>query len=81
MCRTTSGFEIAKEDLKIRGAGDVLGTKQSGQNADLQLILAYPKEYAAAQKAAIEIIDSGISCPLFEKVLEEAEADALESVS
>ncbi|MDA1192119.1 MAG: ATP-dependent DNA helicase RecG [Candidatus Poribacteria bacterium] len=30
MTRTTSGFEIAEEDLKIRGPGEILGTKQSG---------------------------------------------------
>jgi ATP-dependent DNA helicase RecG len=28
--RTGDGFEIAEEDLKIRGPGDVLGTRQAG---------------------------------------------------
>jgi ATP-dependent DNA helicase RecG len=28
--RTADGFEIAEEDLKIRGPGDVLGTRQAG---------------------------------------------------
>ena len=28
--RTTDGFELAEEDLKIRGPGDVLGTRQAG---------------------------------------------------
>jgi ATP-dependent DNA helicase RecG len=28
--RTTDGFEIAEEDLRIRGPGDLLGTAQSG---------------------------------------------------
>jgi ATP-dependent DNA helicase RecG len=28
--RTTDGFEVAEEDLKIRGPGDVFGTRQSG---------------------------------------------------
>jgi len=28
--RTNDGFEIAEEDLKIRGPGDVLGTRQAG---------------------------------------------------
>lgn len=30
MRNTTDGFEIAREDLKIRGAGEILGTKQKG---------------------------------------------------
>jgi ATP-dependent DNA helicase RecG len=30
MARTTDGFEIAEVDLKLRGPGDFLGTKQSG---------------------------------------------------
>lgn len=30
MTRTQDGFQIAEEDLKIRGAGDFLGTRQSG---------------------------------------------------
>ena len=30
MRETEDGFLIAEEDLKLRGAGDLLGTKQSG---------------------------------------------------
>ena len=30
MCSTINGFEIAEEDFKLRGPGDVLGTAQSG---------------------------------------------------
>jgi len=30
MVKTTDGFKIAEEDLKIRGPGEFLGTKQSG---------------------------------------------------
>ena len=30
MKETTDGFKIAEKDLKLRGAGDVLGVKQSG---------------------------------------------------
>ena len=30
LCRTTDGFAIAKEDLKLRGPGDFFGSRQSG---------------------------------------------------
>lgn len=30
LCRTLNGFEIAEEDFRLRGPGDVLGTAQSG---------------------------------------------------
>ena len=30
LCRTSNGFEIAEEDFRLRGPGDVLGTAQSG---------------------------------------------------
>lgn len=32
ICETNKGLEIAKEDLKLRGGGDLIGTKQSGKN-------------------------------------------------
>ena len=31
MTRTTDGFVIAEEDLRLRGPGDVIGTRQSGR--------------------------------------------------
>jgi ATP-dependent DNA helicase RecG len=31
MARTQDGFEIARADLGIRGPGEILGTRQSGQ--------------------------------------------------
>ncbi|WP_185872671.1 ATP-dependent DNA helicase RecG [Blattabacterium cuenoti] len=33
MCKTHDGLEIAKEDLNLRGSGDLTGTKQSGKTS------------------------------------------------
>lgn len=45
MCQTNNGFEIAAADLKNRGCGDLIGTKQSGDNKYIELMLSYPKFY------------------------------------
>ena len=31
MRATNDGFEIAREDMKIRGPGEILGTRQTGE--------------------------------------------------
>jgi len=63
MNSTDDGFLIAEEDLKLRGAGQLIGTKQHGFNGDfefvdlvndVELIINAKKE---AQKAADEIKD------------------------
>jgi ATP-dependent DNA helicase RecG len=37
MCQTTDGFQLAELDLKLRGAGDIGGTQQSGLAFDLKI--------------------------------------------
>ena len=44
MRKTEDGFEIAEEDLKLRGEGDVLGTRQSGMPG---FRLAVPSKHSA----------------------------------
>ena len=46
---TTDGFRIAEEDLKLRGEGDVLGTRQSGL-PDFKL--AVPEKHSELLEAA-----------------------------
>ena len=58
LCKTTDGFQIAEEDLKLRGPGDFFGSRQSGlpafRVADLSFDLATLKEAQAASAAWIE---------------------------
>ncbi len=37
MCETSDGFRLAELDLKLRGAGDINGTQQSGMAFDLKI--------------------------------------------
>lgn len=37
MCRTNNGFEIAEEDLRMRGPGDIDGIQQSGLGINLRI--------------------------------------------
>lgn len=45
MVQTTDGFEIAKADLEQRGAGDILGTEQSGFNEVLKCVASHRELY------------------------------------
>ena len=37
MCSTEDGFEIAEQDMKMRGPGDLEGTQQSGLPINLRI--------------------------------------------
>lgn len=41
ICKAKDGFEVAKEDLRLRGAGSLLGEQQSGGNRYIQLMLQH----------------------------------------
>lgn len=75
LCQTTDGFKIAEADLKLRGAGDFLGTQQSGNNKYVMLMLGNPERYKTAVRLAKELIDRGMSCcKLTQKVEEERQS-------
>lgn len=60
MVDSTDGFEIAEEDLKLRGPGDLEGTQQSGMAFDLKVAnLARDGQIlTVARDTAKQIIDS-----------------------
>ena len=58
--RTTDGFEIAKEDLKQRGLGDLIGTAQSGNNRYMDLVIAMPNLYNCIKKYAVWMINENM---------------------
>lgn len=47
MCETTDGFKISEIDLQLRGTGDLLGSRQSGEDEDVALMISYPKLYSS----------------------------------
>ena len=59
MCETTDGFRIAEADLKLRGAGTLLGSEQSGFNKYLDQMLTFPDLFKECRKLADEYVPKG----------------------
>ena len=57
MCATENGFELAEEDMKMRGPGDLEGTQQSGLPISLNIAsLAKDGMILSAARAAAEAV-------------------------
>ena len=56
LCSSTDGFEISKQDLALRGSGDLIGVKQSGDNEDVMLMLEFPELYEQINECNAEYI-------------------------
>lgn len=62
MEKTNDGFEIAEEDLSIRGPGELFGTRQAGiPELKVANIIRDVKILEAARKEAFEIVNKDAS--------------------
>lgn len=59
LCKSNDGFEIALMDLKQRGTGDILGTKQSGKNEYIDLMLDNQDLYNSINDDVDKMCDDG----------------------
>ncbi len=84
MVRTNNGFEIADVDLKLRGPGDLTGTRQSGV---LDLLIADlgqdGKILETARAAAKEILDKDpdLSFPEHQPILAQVRSQSASSIN
>lgn len=73
MVRTSNGFEIAEEDLRIRGPGELMGTKQAGamglQVADL---IQDNAMIEVAREAAIDLLATDPDLSAHPEILDRA---------
>ena len=76
LCDTTDGFQIAEADLAQRGAGDLLGTQQSGENKYVALMIANPDRYQYTIQVAKELILRGNGCcPMMDRITAERSSE------
>ncbi len=88
MVDTTDGFKIAEADLKIRGPGDIAGTRQSGAlDFKLANLVDDGPVLELARQVAIEVLESDPNLSrvenrlMLEKVKEQRSEEALIVVS
>ena len=74
MVKSTDGFVIAEEDLLLRGAGEVLGTRQHGL-PDLKIadLVHDVKILEQSRMLAAEITETGLDAPQYELLRKKAE--------
>ena len=76
LCETTDGFKIAEADLRIRGAGDFLGTQQSGDNKYVSLMLSNIDEFQTVFKQLAKYtLENNLSYPLLERAVADFRAE------
>src|SRR5690625_525503 len=61
MTKTNNGFELSEQDLKLRGAGDFFGKKQSGlPDFNIADIVHDYRALETARRDAVEIVETNL---------------------
>ena len=84
LCKTNDGFQIAEEDLKLRGPGDFLGERQHGLPAMYAADLWADAEVLKAAKEDAEMIfrqDASLALPEHQALRKRIERVQLNTVS
>ena len=72
LCSTNDGFEIARKDLEIRGAGEYFGTRQSGAPEMPALVLTADSRLLEESREAFQILSGDSNRKRYSEVLEMA---------
>lgn len=58
LLETTDGFEVAEKDMLLRGSGDILGLRQSGESSTFALLEACgPEMLIKAKETAVSMLE------------------------
>ena len=82
LTKTNNGFEISMEDLKLRGPGDILGTRQSGLPAFILGNLFSDSKFIEAARDDAKTIVNELNKPenavFYDKIASEAKKKAID---
>lgn len=71
LCNSNDGFEIAQQDLLLRGAGDYIGTQQTGNNRNVLLMMSEPELYKQIATLNDKIYNDTVLFSKYKYILEE----------
>ena len=71
MTKTTDGFVIAEKDLELRGMGDFIGTRQTGDNKAVMLMLANPTLYNNIKDCTSKIVEDSESLKRYQHIIDD----------
>lgn len=69
LAKTNDGFNIAQEDLKLRGAGDYIGTEQTGNNNEVMLMIKEPQLFQSISDTIDDIYEDDDLVEYFDHLL------------